>query len=145
MLNVVKTLLPFCTRFCIALNEYDKIPDELSHIMKTTNKIITVLAGGKHNVKDLGNLNKMYWLGDFPGYYATVDDDLNYSKTYLDTLIFNMNMHSDFAICAYHGISYDIKNGILDLSSKKITFYNKENPSDVICLRPGMGTAIMNP
>ena len=145
MLSVVKTLLPFCTRFCISLNGYDNIPEELVELKKSSDKIITVLTGKGHNVKDLGNLNKMYWLGDFPGYYATVDDDLNYSKTYLDTLICNMKLHADLAICSYHGLLFEINNGIVDVNTKKIIFYNKINDANQACLRPGMGTAIMNP
>lgn len=145
MLSVIKTLLPFCTRFCISLNGYDNIPEELVELKKQSDKIITVLTGKGHNVKDLGNLNKMYWLGDFPGYYATVDDDLNYSKTYLDTLIYNMKLHADLAICSYHGLLFKTNNGIVDLNTKKIIFYNKINETNQVCLRPGMGTAIMNP
>lgn len=95
MLNVVKQLLPYCTRFCIALNNYDSVPAELIELAKTSNKIITILTGDKHNVKDLGNLNKMYWLGDFHGYYATVDDDLNYSGEYIRTLMYNMEIYGD--------------------------------------------------
>ena len=145
MLNVVKMLLPFCTRFCIALNCYDQVPEELKALASQSKKITTILTGKDRNIVDLGNLNKMYWLGDFPGYYATVDDDLAYSKRYIETLIYYMKLFGDKAICAYHGLLFTITNGIVDLSSKKIIFYNKENDQCQACLRPGMGTAMMNP
>jgi len=41
MLKVVKALLPQCTRMCIALNEYDSIPQELLK----SDKIIAILTG----------------------------------------------------------------------------------------------------
>ncbi len=41
MLKVVEALLPQCTRICIALNEYDQVPQELLR----DNKITVILAG----------------------------------------------------------------------------------------------------
>ena len=106
------------------MNGFDYIPNDLPK----SPKIIAVLANGNgNNPPDLGCDNKMYWLGDFPGYYATVDDDLAYSKRYIETLIYYMKLFGDKAICAYHGLLFTISNGIVDLSSKKIIFYNKEN------------------
>ena len=81
--NVVYELLPYCDRFCICFNVFDKLPDNLPK----SSKIITVLANGKDgNPPDLGCNNKMYWLGDFPGYYATVDDDIIYPSNYISKL-----------------------------------------------------------
>ena len=141
MLNVVKALLPQCTRMCIALNNYEKIPDEL----KNNNKIIAILTGKNSKIEDLGNLNKMYWLGDFPGYYATVDDDLNYFDGYIEKLKSSLKKYNNNAICSYHGLCYNIVNGQIDETTKTILFYNKIIKNDTVCLRPGMGTAMMNP
>lgn len=141
MLKVVEQLLPQCTRICIALNEYDTIPNELLH----NDKIMAVLAGKNHLLKDLGNLNKMLWLGKYPGYYATVDDDLDYFPGYIDKLKSSLKKYGNKAICAFHGIKYDINDGKLDLSTKSILFYNKIIANDEVCLRPGMGTAMLHP
>lgn len=141
MLNVVKQLLPQCTRICIALNEYDHIPEQLIG----NPKIIAVLTGKQHLINDLGNLNKMLWLGVFPGYYATVDDDLNYFPGYIDKLKSSLKKYNNKAICSFHGLKFKISNGEIDLTSKTILFYNKFLDCDTQCLRPGMGTAMMHP
>jgi len=106
---------------------------------------MAVLTGKNHSLKDLGNLNKMLWLGKYPGYYATVDDDLDYFPGYIDKLKTSLKKYDNKAICAFHGIKYDINNGILDLSTKSILFYNKIIDNDEVCLRPGMGTAMLHP
>ena len=43
--------------------------------VKNNKKIIAICANNKNGIVDLGCQNKMYWLGDFDGYYLTVDDD----------------------------------------------------------------------
>lgn len=144
MLNVVKNILPQCARLCIALNEYDNIPLEL----KNNKKIIAILTGKNQKNKDLGNLNKMFWCGDFPGYYATVDDDLEYYDGYIKNLKDKLkNKYNDLAICCYHGVTFDSINGklLFDNNHKKIYFYNKIFKNDIHCIKPGMGTAMMNP
>jgi len=62
-------------------------------------------------VKDLGNLNKMLWLGSFPGYYATVDDDLDYFDGYIDKLKQSLKKYKNKAICSFHGLRFEINNG----------------------------------
>ena len=123
MLSVVKSLLPFCTRFCISLNGYDNIPEELVELKKSSDKIITVLTGKGHNVKDLGNLNKMYWLGDFPGYYATVDDDIIYPPNYIQTLKNAVDRYDKKAIVSFHGHIYKSVNGKINVRDKQLLWY----------------------
>lgn len=141
MLKVVEALLPQCTRMCIALNEYDQVPQELLR----DNKITVILAGKNQPIKDLGNLNKMLWMGSFPGYYATVDDDLDYFDGYIEKLKQSLKKYGNKVICSFHGLKYGIKNGQVDLGTKEILFYNKIIEKDTVCLRPGMGTAMCHP
>lgn len=82
MLRAVNQLLPQCDKLCICLNGYNSVPAELPK----SDKIITVLANDSNGIPDLGCDNKMYWLGDYPGYYATVDDDISYPPNYIETL-----------------------------------------------------------
>lgn len=115
--NAVYELLPYCDRFCICFNGYDEIPDNLP----PSNKIIAALANGKNgNPIDLGCNNKMMWAGDFPGYYATVDDDIDYPPNYICSLKAKIDCYGRRAICSYHGHYYQIMNGKIDFMHRRI-------------------------
>ena len=141
MLRVVKTILPQCDRMCICFNNYDKIPDELPK----SDKLICVLAGEGKEYKDLGCLNKMLWLGDFPGYYATVDDDLIYSDNYIEELRKKVDYYNGECICTYHGKKFEINNGCIVKDKYKLYYYYSIYDKDIICTIGGMGVAMMVP
>ena len=141
-INTVYELLPYCDRFCICFNGFDKIPDNCPK----SSKIIAICANNKNGIKDLGCNNKMYWLGDFPGYYLTVDDDIHYPSNYVSETIKKIKYYGDDTICSYHGHIYSPKNGQIDFfnNRKVFCFYVKRN-ADIFCHRAGMGVAICNP
>jgi len=85
---------------CICFNGFDKIPDNLPK----SSKIIAICANGRDgNPPDLGCDNKMYWLGDFPGYYATVDDDIIYPPNYIERLKKVLKDYDNQIIASFHG------------------------------------------
>lgn len=45
----------------------------------------------------------MLWVGDYPGYYATVDDDLIYPSNYIAELKKKVDYYNGESICSYHG------------------------------------------
>ena len=93
MLRSIKTLLPYCTRLCLYLNNYDDtILDELKK-NPYYNKIIPLLAGtdpvtGKsRKFPDKRSHGKQHWLGVYDGYYFTCDDDCLYPANYIPEMI----------------------------------------------------------
>lgn len=142
MLKVVKQLLPQCTRICICLNNYESIPIEL----RNNSKIICVLSGENKKIKDLGCLNKMLFCGDYPGYYATVDDDIDYPPNYISELKKKLDFYNRKCICSLHGHVYkNVKNGIINFNYRKVyNFYDKYD-IDVFCHRVGMGVCMFYP
>lgn len=44
MLNTIQALLPQCDIFCLWLNEYDEVPDEIKDIQKQSSKLIVKIA-----------------------------------------------------------------------------------------------------
>ena len=142
MLNVAKSISKQCDILCISLNGYDRIPDEL----RGYDNVIPVLSGNGKHIPDLGCLNKMMWIGDFPGYYATVDDDLNYSQGYISILKESMKRHGNNAICSFHGIIYSVACGEIDFDRPhKSIIYSARNDVDTEVHRIGMGVAMMHP
>lgn len=141
MLRVVESLLPQCTRMCICFNNYDEIPKELPK----SDKLICVLAGEGKQYKDLGCLNKMLWIGDFPGYYATVDDDLIYSPNYIEELKKKVDYYKGECICTYHGKKFEIDNGRIVNDKYNLYYYYSIYKEDIICTIGGMGVAMMMP
>ena len=88
----------------------------------------------------------MYWLGDFPGYYATVDDDIDYPVNYIDKLKQKVDKYNRHAICSYHGHVYNnIKNGKIDFLNRTVYSFQYETLTDVFCHRLGMGVAMCYP
>ena len=141
MLNVVKSLLPQCDRMCICFNGYDEIPKELPK----SDKLVCVLAGDRKQYPDLGCLNKMLWVGDYPGYYATVDDDLIYPSNYIAELKKKVDYYNGESICSYHGKQFVIDNGRIISDKYKLYYYYDRQEQDVLCTIGGMGVAMMNP
>ena len=141
MLNVVKQLLPQCSRFCICFNNYDKIPEELPK----SDKLICILAGGNNPVKDLGCLNKMYWCGDYDGYYATVDDDLDYPSNYIEELKKKVDFYNKKCVCSLHGRRFEVKNGLINTDKVESFAYYREHDKDELCHIVGMGVSMFVP
>ena len=142
MIRVVKQLLPQCTRICVCLNNYDSVPDEL----KNNPKIISVLCGEGKQYPDLGCMNKMLFCGDFPGYFAAVDDDIDYPENYIQELKKKVDYYDRQVICSLHGHVYKgITNGEINFKSRKVyNFYDKYD-LDVFCHRVGMGVSMFYP
>lgn len=139
-MNVIFELLPQCTRFCVCLNGFDCIPNDLPK----SPKIIAVLANGNgNNPPDLGCDNKMYWLGDFPGYYATVDDDIIYPSNYIRELKAGIDRYDKKAIVSFHGHKYITSGRILTKDRTLLWYKNKH--STEYCHRLGMGVAMTYP
>jgi hypothetical protein len=84
---------------CICFNGFDEIPKNLPK----SKKIIAICANDKTGIKDLGCDNKMYWLGDFKGYYATVDDDIIYPNNYIQSLKSTLKKYRNSIITSFHG------------------------------------------
>ena len=140
--DTVYQLLPQCDRFCICFNGFDELPTNLPK----SSKIITILANGKNgNPPDLGCNNKMYWLGKFSGYYATVDDDISYPNNYIQHLKQKINKYDKRAICSLHGHIYESNSGVIKFKNRKIYGFIKQVDHDVICNRLGMGVAMCVP
>ena len=139
--HAVYELLPQCDRLCICFNGYDVIPDNLPK----SDKIITVLANDKNGIRDLGCDNKMYWLGDFPGYYATVDDDIDYPRDYIYQLKHKVDQYNKLTICSYHGHVYSLCNGKMKFCTRKVYGFIQMLDHDIQCHRLGMGVAMCYP
>lgn len=134
-------LLSQCTRFCVCLNGFDSIPSDLPK----SHKLVVLLANGKDgNPPDLGCDNKMYWLGDFPGYYATVDDDIIYPPNYIRSLKSGLDKYGKNVIVSYHGHRYFPENGKINVSTKLLFWYKLKHGTEY-CHRLGMGVAMCFP
>ena len=139
--KVVDRLLPQCDRLCICFNGYDKLPD-----IPKSNKIIAIVANGKNGIKDLGCNNKMYWLGDFPGYYMTVDDDIEYPTNYVSQMLEKIKAYNDKVIVSLHGHIYiNVDDGKIQFKNRRVFPFHVKRNKDVYCHRVGMGVAIMKP
>lgn len=139
--KVVNTLLPQCDRLCICFNEYDKLPE-----LPDSDKIIAIVANGKNGIKDLGCNNKMYWLGDFPGYYMTVDDDIEYPENYVSQMLDKIKKYEDKVIVSLHGHIYINSNkGKIQFKNRRVFTFHSKRTDDIYCHRVGMGVAIMKP
>lgn len=139
--DVVYQLLSQCTRMCICFNGFDEIPKNLPK----SEKIIAICANGKNgNPPDLGCNNKMYWLGDFPGYYATVDDDIIYPPNYIQTLKNAVDRYDKKAIVSFHGHIYKPVNGKINVRDRQLLWFKLKHPTEY-CHRLGMGVAMSYP
>ena len=139
--DVVYQLLSQCTRMCICFNGFDEIPKNLPK----SEKIIAICANGKNgNPPDLGCNNKMYWLGDFPGYYATVDDDIIYPPNYIQTLKNAVDRYDKKAIVSFHGHIYKPVNGKINVRDRQLLWFKLKHPTKY-CHRLGMGVAMSYP
>lgn len=142
MLRVVEQLLPQCTRICICLNNYKTIPEKLLN----NPKIICVLAGDDQEIPDLGCMNKMLFCGDYPGYYATVDDDIDYPPNYIEELKLKVDFYNRKCICSLHGHYYkNVKNGKINFNYRKVYNFYDRYDLDVFCHRVGMGVSMFYP
>ena len=140
MLKVFNQLFPQCDHFCLYLNEYKEIPEELLSLSNDKKKKLTIEIGGK-NLKDYG---KFFWFKKFPGYYMTVDDDLDYPEDYCDTLVAKMQSMNNKAVVGLHGNDFTILDGSCVVKKTCHPFSGKEDhdvPIDCI----GTGAACFYP
>ena len=125
------------------MNCYDQVPQELKALASQSKKITTIVTGKDRNIVDLGKRNKMYWLGDFPGYYATVDDDIIYPSNYIRELKAGIDRYDKKAIVSFHGHKYITSGRILTKDRTLLWYKNKH--STEYCHRLGMGVAMTYP
>jgi hypothetical protein len=142
MVQVVKTLLPQCTRLCLYLNEYTAIPSQLPIDPK-----LVVTIGGKN----LSSHGKFVSLGKYPGYFLSVDDDIHYPADYVKQLVAGLERNGRGTVCGVHGYVFETDDsGRIVEESGRPTFaqfpgYDQELRVDrpVHCL--GNATMIMYP
>lgn len=140
MLKVFNKLFPQCDHFCLYLNEYDKIPDELLKLSKEDKLRVTVEIGGE-NLKDYG---KFFWWKRFPGYYLTVDDDLEYPEDYVESLVSRMPDFKNNAVLGLHGNDFTIVDSSFVVKKHCHAFLSREQHDvPVDCL--GTGAACFYP
>lgn len=137
MLNVVDKLHKQCKKMFIWLNEYDKIPEELSKY----DNVICELAGPGRNLKENG---KFFWVGKVPGYYVTVDDDLNYPNDYIEKIVAGLKKYKDAVFVGYHGATFDIKDGKV-VNRDKLYMYSAKQDVDIRVNRLGSGCMACKP
>lgn len=140
MLKVFNQLFPQCDHFCLYLNEYKEIPEEFLSLSSNEKKKLTIEIGGK-NFKDYG---KFFWFKKFPGYYMTVDDDLDYPEDYCDALVAKMQSMNNKAVVGLHGNDFTILDGSCVVKKTCHPFSGKEDrdiPIDCI----GTGAACFYP
>jgi len=140
MLKAFKELFPQCDHFCLYLNEYEKIPDELLELSSEEKRRITI-AVGQENLKDYG---KFYWWKKFPGYYLTVDDDLEYAEDYVERLVSRMKDFNDNSILGFHGNDFDTVDNSF-VAKKHCHAFLSEEKHDVPVDCLGTGAACFKP
>ena len=139
--QVINQLLPQCDRLCICFNGYNNIPSSLPK----SNKIIAIVANDKNGIKDMGCNNKMYWIGKYNGYYATVDDDIIYPNNYISELKKKIKEYNDRVIVSFHGTIFSTKNGKINTKDKKVYYFWQHRTNDILCHKVGMGVAMCKP
>lgn len=143
-INVITNLHKQCDLMIVCLNQYDVIPEEFPKY----ENVKYYLAGEKHKIPDRGCINKMIWLGKYPGYYMTVDDDIIYPSDYCKTYVEHMKKFNNSCIMSYEGRRYQIKNNKpVTMDFKKVcvfSFYRKYDGYNLIH-RGGGGVMCMYP
>ena len=140
MMRAFKQLFPQCDHFCLYLNEYDSIPKEFADLTKEEKEKLTIEIGGD-NLKDYG---KFFWWKRFPGYYLTVDDDLEYPEDYVEKLTSRMPDFKNSAVLGLHGNDFTIIDNAFVVKKHCHAFLSKEEhdvPVDCI----GTGAACYHP
>lgn len=138
MLKVMKQLLPQCDHFCLYLNEYDTIPNEINELFPTKEDRlkVTIEIGGE-NLKDYG---KFFWWKRFPGYYLTVDDDLEYPDDYVEKLASRMSDFKDNAVLGLHGNDFTIVDDSFVVKKQCHAFLSEQKHDEPVdCLGTGAG------
>ena len=107
LIESVHRLLPQCDVMHVYLNGYSTVPTELPK----DPKLDLILAGPGCRMPDMGSHGKFYWIGDEPGYYCSVDDDILYPPDYIESLVVAVEKYGRKAIVGYHGGTYRVPNG----------------------------------
>jgi len=113
--RAVESILPQVDRLCICFNEYDEIPGNCPK----SDKIVAICANGKNGIPDLGCMNKMYWIEDYAGYYAIVDDDIIYEPDYISFMKKGLKHYDNRVVVA-------IQARILDKNAETLKIYLKD-------------------
>ena len=141
MVKVVKQMLPQCDYLCLYLNEYDEVPQEIIDLPNEDINRISIVVNGT-NYKDYG---KFYWIGKFPGYYLTVDDDLSYPKDYCEKEVAELKkLGRKKVVVGMHGNDFTIVDGAFVVKKTCHSFTSEEKiavPIDCI----GTGAACFYP
>lgn len=141
MVKVVKQMLPQCDYLCLYLNEYDEVPQEIIDLPDEDINRISIVVNGT-NYKDYG---KFYWFGKFPGYYLTVDDDLDYPKDYCEKEVAELKkLGRDKVAVGLHGNDFTIVDNAFVVKKTCHGFASEEKiavPIDCI----GTGAACFYP
>lgn len=130
MLEVVKKLSKQCDHLYIWLNEYKAVPEELKQFKNVIPKL-----GKDKNYRENGRL---YWLGKLPGYYISVDDDLNYPDDYVKKMIEGLKKYDNKVIVGFHGAVFNCENGKV-VSRGYLDNYFRETKADKLVDRVGGG------
>lgn len=105
MLRVVNDLLPQCDKFCLYMNGYTEIPDELPE----SAKLEIILAGPGCEAPDKSTQGKQHWLDKYQhSYYLTVDDDIFYASDYAERMVKAIDRYNGKAIITAHGTSFKL-------------------------------------
>lgn len=91
--QVVERLIDQADELCVHLNGYSEVPSFL-----TGDSRLHVSTG-----EDLGDRAKFRFVEYFDGYYFTVDDDIDYPKSYVDYCIEGIEKYGRKAVVGWHG------------------------------------------
>ena len=123
LLKTIESIYNQCDIINIFLNNYEEIPQELYD-----EKINITITNN-----ELGDSYKFSNLLTSNGYYLTIDDDLIYSKNYVEFLISKIEEYKRKCIITFHGRSFSefpIKSYYRD-KSKKVYHFNETLKNDV--------------
>lgn len=89
----------------------------------------------------------MLFLGDYDGYFASVDDDLEYPSNYLSEMKKRVDFYNGKRICSLHGMVWNIVDGKVVDYRDRLGFwqYFNTNNEDHLCHCIGMGVAMCCP
>lgn len=142
--NVIDTISKQVDLMIVALNGFTEIPSQFP----VGKNIQYFLAGPNQQIPDLGCDNKFAWLGRFPGYYFTVDDDIIYPEDYCATLVKHMKKFNNSVVCSYEGRRYSIVDGkpkTLDFKQVDVFSFYKSYADYNFMHRGGCGVACFYP
>jgi len=132
--RVVASLLGQVDQLNVYLNNYDSVPDFLSHPK------IRVERSQEHG--DLRDNGKFFFLEEADeGYYLTVDDDIAYPANYVSYLIAKLRQYGDRVIAGFHGtIMSPQQERFFDVERRTVLSFKRELLEDSQTHLLGTGT-----